>query len=91
MKVKIMGKVQGIGFRWSAYEKFVELGLSGKAENNRDGSVDIDVTGEEFSLNKFVEWARIGPPGARVSNLEMSAVVDKPLSDDENKPSISNS
>ena len=64
--------MQGIGFRWSAYEQFVDLGLVGKAENGRDGTVDITVSGEDYQLEKFTEWCRKGPPGARVSNVEVS-------------------
>ena len=67
LKLKISGQVQGVGFRWCSYEKFTELGLTGKAENSRDGGVEIDASGEDFALEKFVEWAGVGPSGARVT------------------------
>lgn len=70
--IKITGRVQGIGFRWCAYEQFVELGLAGKAENARDGSVEITATGEEAHLSKLVEWCHVGPNGARISHVEVS-------------------
>lgn len=76
LKLKISGKVQGIGFRWCAYEKFTELNLEGKADNGLDGSVIIDVKGEDFNLENFVEWAKVGPQGARVSNVEVSEISD---------------
>lgn len=89
VQVKITGKVQGIGFRWCSYEKFVELGLVGKAENVRDGSVEIDVTGEEMALEQFIEWARKGPEGARVENVETSEVSElpavEPVKNDKNE------
>ncbi len=68
--IKITGRVQGVGFRWCAYEQFVDLGLTGKAENSRDGSVEITVTGEEAALAKLVEWCHTGPKGARVNRVE---------------------
>ena len=91
IKVKITGQVQGIGFRWSAYEQFVELGLTGKAENSRDGSVDVDVSGEDFNLEKFIEWAKVGPEGARVSGVEVSEVSDRASAVENSLPPIPNS
>ncbi len=70
------GQVQGVGFRWCSYEKFTELGLTGRAENGFDGTVEIDVSGEDFALEKFVEWAHTGPSGARVSKVEVSEISD---------------
>lgn len=78
IKLKIYGQVQGVGFRWCSYEKFTELGLIGKAENSKDGTVEIDVQGEDYALEKFVEWARVGPSGARVSKLEVFDAVSVP-------------
>ncbi|MEK7618414.1 MAG: acylphosphatase [Patescibacteria group bacterium] len=78
IKLKITGQVQGVGFRWSSYEKFVELGLTGKAENGKDGSVEVDVSGEDFNLEKFVEWARVGSQGARVGGIEVNEIEEKP-------------
>lgn len=88
IKVKITGKVQGVGFRWCSYEKFTELSLEGKAENARDGSVEIDVKGEDFNLEKFIEWAKQGPSGAHVTNTEVSEINDAPpITGEEKKPS----
>ncbi|MBL8030676.1 MAG: acylphosphatase [Candidatus Doudnabacteria bacterium] len=69
-KVKVLGKVQGVGFRFESYQQFVDLNLVGKAENTPDGGVEIVVTGEEENLNRFLEWAKQGPVGARVSGVE---------------------
>ncbi len=72
LNIVIRGMVQGVGFRFSSYEKFVELGLTGKAENGKDGSVVIIATGEDQPLNSFIEWAHVGPQGARVESVEAS-------------------
>ena len=86
LKLKISGQVRGVGFRWCSYEKFVELGLTGKAENAKDGTVEIDVQGEEALLSQFVEWAHTGPSGARVSNVEVAEVNDPPAAIAEDGP-----
>jgi acylphosphatase len=70
LKLKIYGRVQGVGFRWCAYEKFVELGLVGKAENREDGTVEIFAEGEEEILQQLINWAEKGPDGAKVEKLE---------------------
>lgn len=84
LKIKIHGWVQGVGFRWCSYEKFTELNLTGKAENTSDGSVEIEVSGEEAALEQFIEWAHKGPSGAKVSKVE---VVDMPATSEGPKSS----
>lgn len=73
-QIRIHGRVQGVGFRFESYQQFVDLGLTGKAENLPDGSVEVVVTGEEESLQKFVEWAKQGPQGARVNNVGVNEI-----------------
>jgi acylphosphatase len=84
--VKVFGKVQGIGFRWSAYEKFVELDLKGKAENAQDDTIKITVSGEVERLKEFLRWAQKGPSGAKVSKMDYHT-VEETVSEDtaENK------
>ena len=48
------------------------MGLQGRAENQTDGSVLIDVEGEEEKLNRLVEWCQKGPSGAKVEKVEVS-------------------
>ncbi len=74
INVKVTGKVQGVGFRFCAYEKFVDLGLQGRAENTADRAVLVDAEGQEDKLNELVEWCKQGPMGARVENVEVTEV-----------------
>jgi acylphosphatase len=48
----------------------LKLGLSGHVKNAVDGSVVIEVEGEEEAVNRFREWCRHGPRGAQVAHLE---------------------
>ena len=77
VNIKISGpRVQGIGFRFSAYEKYVELGLEGRAENTNDGGLFLDVEGPEDKLSMLLEWCYKGPSGARVSQVETVEVSE---------------
>lgn len=76
LSIKISGRVQGIGFRYCAYEKFVELGLLGKAENTQDQGVLMETEGTEDKLNMLIEWCRRGPEGAKVENVEVTELTE---------------
>ncbi|MCL5784552.1 MAG: acylphosphatase [Patescibacteria group bacterium] len=70
--VQIFGLVQGVGFRYSAYLKAQDIGITGFAKNMPDGSVYIEAEGREKDLEKFVEWLKIGPDTARVDRAKVS-------------------
>lgn len=76
LQIKVSGKVQGIGFRFSAYEQFVDLGLQGRAENGAERNVIIDVEGPEERLQQLIEWCRKGPSGANVENVEVKEIAE---------------
>ena len=71
--IRVDGRVQGVGFRASARREATRLGLAGFARNEADGSVAIEVEGDEAALEAFVAWCRVGPPGARVDRVEVAA------------------
>ena len=68
----VSGVVQGVFFRASAQNSARKLQLSGFVKNLPDGSVEVVAEGEEVLLNRFIEWCRKGPPGARVENVSVS-------------------
>ena len=65
----ISGKVQHVGFRFFAMQVAYQRGVKGYVQNRKDGSLFIEVEGEEESLNGFVEWCRKGPMGAKVDEV----------------------
>jgi acylphosphatase len=69
-RVVVSGRVQGVGFRWSAATEAERLGVSGSIRNLDDGSVEAEVAGEPDAVEQFTEWMRVGPAGARVDDLE---------------------
>lgn len=72
LNIKVYGRVQGIFFRAGAKEQANKLGIVGFAQNQPDGSVYIEVEGENSKLNKFVKWCHLGPPMAQVEKVEVS-------------------
>ncbi len=72
--IKISGKVQGVGFRFSTYEQLVDLGLVGRAENTEDRAVLVDTEGPEEKLVQLIQWCKTGPTGAKVENVEITEI-----------------
>jgi acylphosphatase len=69
MSVRIRGRVQGVGFRYSAIHEARRLGLSGWVRNTQDGDVEVWAEGPPEKQELFLKWLRRGPPGARVDSL----------------------
>jgi acylphosphatase len=67
----IYGRVQGVFYRQTAKEVAERHGLSGWVRNLRDGRVEMVVEGPSESVFKMIEWAKQGPPLARVDKVEV--------------------
>ena len=68
----VSGLVQGVFYRQSAKEKSEKLGLTGWVRNLPDDRVEIVAEGEEEKIKELIDWAKEGPPSARVENLEVN-------------------
>ncbi|MDP3461904.1 MAG: acylphosphatase [Bacteroidales bacterium] len=68
--IRIYGRVQGVGFRYYTQQKAVKLGLTGFVSNKADGSVYIEVEGDELRLNEFLSWCQTGPQWAHVLKVQ---------------------
>ena len=66
----IEGRVQGVGYRYSAKMNAESLGIIGSVQNLSDGSVFVTAQGEKEAMDNFVKWCYKGPPGAKVKNIE---------------------
>lgn len=73
LKLRIRGRVQGVGYRRSLQIMAHSLGLAGWVRNCADGSVEALVAGDATAVAELCEWARIGPPLARVDEVETQA------------------
>ena len=59
-----------MGYRHAMNTEARRLGLDGWVRNRRDGSVEALVAGEDAAIRALTEWARRGPPSARVERVE---------------------
>jgi len=76
--LRIHGRVQGVGFRYSMLREAKRLGLSGWVRNRRDGSVEALVQGKAEIVAAMVAWAKQGPPGAQVNEVSVANADGEP-------------
>jgi acylphosphatase len=67
---RISGRVQGVGFRYSACHEARRGGLCGWVQNTREGDVEVWAEGPPAKLEAFRQWLHRGPPGARVDAVD---------------------
>lgn len=67
----IEGRVQGVFYRAFTREVASSLGLSGWVMNLRDGRVEALFEGEKSKIEKAIRECYKGPPGARVTNIQV--------------------
>ncbi len=72
--LKISGRVQGVGFRYSMSEEAERLGVTGWVRNRRDGTVEAVVDGAKDAVDAILDWARRGPRGASVTGVEVEEI-----------------
>lgn len=78
---KVSGRVQGVGFRYSALHKALALGLNGWVKNLPDRAVETLAWGDADSLASYRRWLETGPSFARVSGIEI--IRSGEIADDE--------
>lgn len=71
-QIQVYGRVQGVGFRYSAQKKARSLSLKGWVENRPDGSVGTAVEGEEKDCQEYIRWCREGPGYGWVEKIEVN-------------------
>ncbi len=88
-RLRIHGRVQGVGFRRALCREAEALGLAGWVRNRGDGSVEALICGPADAVEALTGWARQGPPAARVDRLEVSAADEAaPAGPFEQRPTV---
>jgi acylphosphatase len=68
-KYVVIGRVQGVGFRFFTENWANRLGLSGYVKNCADGSVEAYAIGDNEALVEFKAHLAEGPRAARVDQI----------------------
>lgn len=66
------GQVHGVGFRYTAQDIAMGLGLKGWVKNLIDGRVEVVAEGEEEDIKEFLAKILKGPLGRYISDAEVS-------------------
>ena len=72
VRVVVHGRVQGVYFRAECSEAARARGVSGWVSNQPDGSVYAEFEGQKDAVDAMVDWCRIGPDRAHVTDVEVS-------------------
>mgnify|MGYP001555292897 FL=1 len=75
VRIKVTGRVQGVGFRYFSSRLAAKYGIIGAARNEIDGTVTVIATGEEAVFNKFLAELAKGPAMGRVDKMERISIV----------------
>lgn len=76
---RVLGTVQGVGFRWWTRKTASAMGLRGTVRNAADGTVEVRAEGTQDALDRLEVALRSGPPSARVAELRREEPGEDPL------------
>ena len=68
----VRGRVQGVFFRAFVQTHANALGLTGYVRNLPSGEVEVRVEGDKRKLEELLQNLYMGPPSAKVENIEVS-------------------
>lgn len=68
--IKVYGRVQRVFYRITARREARALGIFGYVKNMEDGTVEIEVEGDEKKLEEFLTWCRKGSLLSRVAKMD---------------------
>jgi acylphosphatase len=69
--VVVSGLVQGVGFRYFAYNKAKSLTLTGYVRNHYSGDVEIEAEGDRSLVEEFLNQVKVGPRSAHVKDMKI--------------------
>ncbi len=72
-RMKIYGRVQGVGFRYRAEQAAGLLGVTGWVRNAEDGTVEMEAQGSEAAINKMMTFIN-GGTYVRIDRIETEII-----------------
>jgi acylphosphatase len=79
VRVRVTGLVHGVFFRASLAQLAADNDVRGWVRNRLDGSVEAFLEGDEESVRRVIDWAKRGPPRARVDGVDVVRARPKNL------------
>ncbi|MEC7397668.1 MAG: acylphosphatase [Pseudomonadota bacterium] len=76
VQARIFGRVQGVWYRAWTEKEASRRGLRGWVRNRTGGSVEAVFAGERTQVEAMLEACRIGPPAARVTDIDIQAIEE---------------
>ncbi len=70
--VVVSGRVQGVWFRGTTRGVALEAGVNGWVRNLPDRRVEAVLQGPRQAVERVIDFMRIGPPGAVVTDVSVS-------------------
>ena len=67
---RVCGRVQGVGFRYSAVREAHRLRVNGWVRNATNGDVEVWAEGTPETLASFLQWLRKGPQFSRIDSVD---------------------
>ena len=77
VRIRIKGLVHGVSFRSSMAQTASNLGVRGWVRNLPDGSVEAFLEGDERNVKRVLDWAKVGPPRARVDKVVVEVTAPR--------------
>ena len=71
-RVRVEGRVQGVGFRTFVREQGEQLNLTGWVRNESDGAVECEIQGDAENLERMLLTLEQGPCASRVDAVKKS-------------------
>lgn len=75
VQMKLIGIVQGVGFRYFASRRAMHYRLTGYVKNLHDGSVEVWAEGPEDDLNSFINDVKKGPNSAQIMDAQIDLSI----------------
>ena len=77
--VRVIGRVQGVGFRYFTVRAAQRTGVAGWVRNEPDGSVVCDAQGKSEAVEEFLRELRLGPRFSRVEDVQVEPLAPAAL------------
>lgn len=74
INIKVVGRVQGVGFRYFSYQYAKELNICGYVKNLSNGDVEILAIAEEHILSIYLNILKQGPPRSNILSVDYEEI-----------------